>query len=110
VKKHSMPLRRLELRRWENGEYLGAAPWMPEVEALHGAPQYVAHRADILKGITDGIRPLPNVTLQTNSRVVNVDMDKPSVTLSDGTTLVADVVVGADGRSLILKSLLLAID
>lgn len=97
IKRNTMTLRSLELRRWEHGEYLGAATWMPEVESKHGAPQYAVHRADILKGITDAIRTLPNVTLQTNSRVVGVNMETPSVSLINGTTLVADVVVGADG-------------
>src|ERR1700744_410420 len=97
-----MSLRRIELRRWQNGEYLGAATWMPEVERRHGAPQYAAHRADILKGITNGIHTLPNVTLRTNARVIGVDMDAPSVTIHDGTTLAADVVIGADGMFLIL--------
>ncbi|KIX04829.1 uncharacterized protein Z518_05700 [Rhinocladiella mackenziei CBS 650.93] len=40
---------------------------------------------------------LPNVTLKVNSKVVDVDMDTPSVTLSDGSTLVSDLIVGADG-------------
>ncbi|KIW29782.1 uncharacterized protein PV07_05570 [Cladophialophora immunda] len=97
IKQDTMPLCRLELRRWENGEFLGAATWMPEVEKRHGSPQYAAHRADILKGITEGIHRLPNVTVKVNSRVMNIDTEGPSVTLSDGSTLKADVVVGADG-------------
>jgi salicylate hydroxylase len=75
---------------------------MPEVERRPGAPQYAAHRADILKGITNSIHTLPNVTLRTNARVMGVDMDAPSVTMHDGTTLAADVLIGADGMSLIL--------
>lgn len=97
LRKHTDVLSQISLRRWEKGQFLGAAPLMPQVEDRYGAPQYVAHRADVHKVLMDDSATVSE--LRVNSMVTGIDFFTPSVTLSDGTTLRADLVVGADGRS-----------
>ncbi|KAJ9645517.1 hypothetical protein H2204_001097 [Knufia peltigerae] len=97
IRKHIDVLSQISLRRWEKGEFLGAAPLMPRVEELHGAPQYVAHRADIHKVLLEDAATVSE--LRVNSMVTAVDFFAPSVTLSDGITLRADLIVGADDKA-----------
>lgn len=95
IQKHTDYLSHVNLRRWEGGELLGAAPLMPEVQKKHGAPQYVIHRADLHKALMDEAQTVAEV--RVNSMVMAIDFEKPSVTLMDNTVLEADLIVGADG-------------
>jgi len=40
---------------------------------------------------------LPHITLRLNSRVVKINPDLPSYTLSNGETVKCDMIIGADG-------------
>jgi salicylate hydroxylase len=97
LRKDTDALQYVSLRRWEGGEILGSSPLMPEVERKYGAPQYVVHRADIHTAMMEQAQKVADI--RVNSMVLSVDFDKPSVTLVDGTSLEADVVVGADGMA-----------
>jgi salicylate hydroxylase len=88
---------RINLLRWQNGEYLGAAILMPEIEQKYGAPQYCIHRADLHSAIMEDARTVAEICV--DSKVVDIDFEKPSVTLQNGKVLEADLVVGADGSS-----------
>lgn len=88
-------LSRINMRRWEGGEKLGAASLMPEVEQRHGAPQYVVHRADLHKALMDAAAEVAE--LRVNCTVQEIDFEKPAVTLQNGSVISADIVVGADG-------------
>jgi len=46
-------------------------------------------------------------TIRFNAKVVSIDPDTPSVTLSTGETLTADVIVGADGVNGVSRPMLL---
>lgn len=70
---------------------------MPEIELRHGAPQYVVHRADLQRALLEEAKTVADV--RVNSKVVDIDFAGSSVTLRDGTTLQADVIVGADGKT-----------
>jgi salicylate hydroxylase len=59
--------------------------------------QVVIHRADLHNAIIDKALTLPNVELRENSPVTDVQFSPASVTLSNGETLHADVIIGADG-------------
>lgn len=96
VLKHTDALTRIDLRRWEDGEFLGAATLMPEIEKRHGSPQYVIHRADLHEALMEEAATVAEI--RTDSNVTTIDFDKPSVTLSNATKLEADVIVGADGK------------
>ena len=71
---------------------------MPQVEQRHGAPAYVVHRADLHSGLLEYAEEVSEI--RVNSMVVSVDFEKPTVTLWNGTTVVGDLIVGADGLSL----------
>jgi salicylate hydroxylase len=70
---------------------------MPEIEQKYGAPQYCIHRADLHGALLEDASAVAEICV--NSTVVDVDFEKPSVTLQDGKVLGADVVVGADGSN-----------
>ena len=94
------------VKRWQDGKVLGVAPAMPKVEQVHGAPQYVVHRPELLNTFLEGGRALPTVTLKMNSHVECVDFDTPSVTLRNGKTYTADVVIASDGLKSVCRSVL----
>ncbi|RFU28214.1 hypothetical protein B7463_g8098, partial [Scytalidium lignicola] len=104
LRQHTDPLTRIDLRRWETGEFLGAATLMPEIEKRHGAPQYVVHRSDLQKALMDQASSVSEIRI--NSLVVGIDFDKPSVTLHDGTVVDPDVVIGADGMKSTCRKLI----
>ncbi|CAL1707345.1 unnamed protein product [Somion occarium] len=92
----------IALRRYNTGELVGWTKWAEKMEEF-GAPYYHIHRADFHKLLYD--LAAPNVTLKLKSTVVSVNPDPPSasnpegpsVTLSDGTVIHGDLVIGADG-------------
>jgi len=65
----------------------------------YGYPYVVAHRSDVLQKLLDAVQAHHNVTLATDSHVESVEesADHAVVTLTDGTVLNSEVVVGADG-------------
>jgi salicylate hydroxylase len=95
------------VRRWNNGKVLAAAPGMPGIEKIHGAPQYVVHRPELLNTFLEGGLALPTVSLRTNAHVEKVDFNVPSVTLRGGETHKADVVIAADGLKSVCRSQML---
>lgn len=96
IREHADLLTRIDLRRWEEGLLLGSAPLSPLVEQNHGSPQYVLHRADIHSVLLEAAKEVAQ--LRVNAMVTSIDFQAPSVSLSDGTTIEADLVVGADGE------------
>lgn len=96
ILKHTTALKATNIVRWENGELLCSAPLMPGVQERHEAPQYVMHRADLFGALLAWAQE--GAELRVNATVVAVDFQTPSVTLTDGTVLESDVVVGADGE------------
>lgn len=64
-------------------------------------PWHLVHRValhdSLKKAATSKEGPGPTPSLQTSSKVVEVDADAGKVIFQDGTTVEADVIVGADG-------------
>ena len=77
---------------------------MPEIENRHGAPQSAIQRADLQCALLEEAETVAAVWI--NSIVVDVDFDKPSITLHDGELLTAEVVVGADGMKSTYRKLI----
>ncbi|KAK0854654.1 hypothetical protein LTS02_011402 [Friedmanniomyces endolithicus] len=77
-----------------------------DVESRYGAPYYFIHRADLVKLLVGTVQENERTSIRTGCRVVSYDYDVPSVTLSTGEVLKADLVVCADG----IKSALLLED
>jgi salicylate hydroxylase len=101
---NAVRLRAIIVKRWQDGNLLVVAPAMPKIEEVHGAPQYVVHRPELLNTFLEGGLALPTVTLRTNSHVETVDFDAPSVTLRGGETCTADVVIAADGLKSVCRA------
>ncbi|KAJ9615426.1 hypothetical protein H2200_001501 [Cladophialophora chaetospira] len=104
ILKNATALKATNIVRWENGELLCSAPLMPAVQQRYGAPQYVIHRADLFGSLLEWAQAVAE--LRVNSTVVSVDFDIPSITLSDGTVLEADVIVGADGMKSVCRRMM----
>ena len=95
-------LEHIHVRRWEDGSLLGTVP----VNKTFGQ-QVVVHRADLHNTLVDRVLALDNVEVRENSPVADVSFCPASVTLSSGTVVYGDVVIGADGIKSTIRSHLL---
>ncbi len=82
---------RLAIRDHE-GRPLVEAPLGRAAREAFGFPYYHAHRADLLDGL---LRRQPPGRLRLGAEVVAIDGGR--LTLADGETVEADIVIGADG-------------
>ena len=83
-------------RRWDDGRTLQRAPLGEAAEAAFGAPYYHFHRADLLKALAAA---LPPERLHLGHRLAGFtdQGDRVELRFASGTTVSADVLVGADG-------------
>jgi salicylate hydroxylase len=86
----------IEMRRWDDGTLLQRTPLGDLCLRRFGAPYYTLHRADLHGGLLSLIPP-ERVHLAGRCVAVTQTADTARLHLSDGTTVVADLVVGADG-------------
>lgn len=77
------------------------------MERDYGSPYYHIHRADFHRLLLDLAEPVTKLRL--NSTVVAIDPSspKPSITLSTGEVLSADLIVGADGVKSMCREIVL---
>jgi len=86
----------IEMRRWDDGRVLQRTPLGVSCRRRFGEPYYTAHRADLHGGLLSLV-PLDRVHLGARLTAVTQSTDEARLHLSDGTTVTADLVVGADG-------------
>jgi salicylate hydroxylase len=86
----------IEMRRWDDSALLQRTPLGDLCRRRFGAPYYTVHRAD-LHGSLLSLVPPERVHLATRCVAVAQSANEAQLQLSDGTTFVADLVVGADG-------------
>lgn len=81
------------------GESLTEIDFGEKFQQRYGYPYVVMHRSDLLDALLSACSTNPLVTLHNGKAVVSVDQPngKPTVTCADGTALVAEAVIGADG-------------
>jgi salicylate hydroxylase len=94
-----------EFRRWDDGRLLSRTTLGEEIERAYGAPYFHVHRADLVRILTEA---LPADRVEKGRRCVGVRHRDAGaeVRLADGSTVDADVVVGADGiRSAVRQAL-----
>ncbi|TVZ06571.1 salicylate 1-monooxygenase [Trebonia kvetii] len=94
---HAVPLDvGWEFRRWEDGRVLSSEDLASSCERLYGERTYTAHRADLHSAIASAV---PAGTVQLGRRCTGISVRGDSVMLwfADGTSVEADVVIGADG-------------
>lgn len=97
----------IEMRRWDDGTLLQRTPLGGPCRRRFGAPYYTAHRAD-LHGSLLSLIPPDRVHLGARCVAVTQNADAARLHLSDGTTVAADLVVGADGIHSIAREQLVA--
>jgi len=93
-------------RDWKSGRVLYRTPIKGSFERLYGAAYYHVHRADLHRALSE---KLGGAELRLGVRVAGVEQHGgvASLQLADGTSIEADVVIGADGiHSAVRKSLL----
>ena len=85
-----------EARRWDDGRILSREQLGPAMERDFGAPYYHVHRADLLNIISGAI---PQHRLHMGRRCIGLAQHdgRVEVMFEGGSTVEADVVVGADG-------------
>jgi salicylate hydroxylase len=87
---------RFEFRRWDDGRLLSQTPLGPAIADRYGAPYLHVHRGDLVKLLAAA---LPADRLEIGRRVtaVSAGVAESELRFADGTTVVAEIVVGADG-------------
>lgn len=83
-------------RMWDDGRETSRLPMSAAAEQKYGAPQLTIHRADLLAALQSALAP---DTLRFGASVSGLHQDDSAatLTLADGSTIAADVVIGADG-------------
>ncbi|KAJ7034044.1 hypothetical protein C8F04DRAFT_1102899 [Mycena alexandri] len=97
----------IEISRLETGVLLGTHDWDEEVLRETRGEFLFAHLGDLRKMMFN-IALCQGAKIRLNTTVVAVDPENRVVTLDSGETLTADVIIGADGVSGLVRPILLA--
>jgi len=97
----------VEARGWRRGQEISRAPLGETARRRYGFPYFHMHRADLVSVLEQACRAKPQITLRLGETVVACPGDgTPSLVLTSGERLEADVLVGADGlRSVVREAL-----
>ena len=92
-----------EFRRWENGAVLSAERLAGVCERRYGEHTYVAHRADLLDAIRTAV---PDEWIRLGARCTGLELrsDRARLSFADGSTVDADIVIGADGVHSVVRA------
>jgi len=92
----------MSFRRWDNGEVIGYTKLVPDFRDNFQAPYYVVHRAHFHDALHKRALEL-GVEVRVNSKVVDYDLEAPSIELENGQVLSADLIVAADGKFISIR-------
>jgi salicylate hydroxylase len=84
----------MRLLRWQDDSPLGEWALAGRMRQEYGAPYYTVYRPDLIDALASA---LPPAVIRLNCAVTDVEPTRSAATLADGTTVHADLVVGADG-------------
>ncbi|MFO1110226.1 MAG: FAD-dependent monooxygenase [Bradyrhizobium sp.] len=92
-------------RDWRTGEVKFDMIFGESAEAKFGAPYLLAHRGDLHAALASAV---PEECVRLNHRLVGLDEAAGGVrlTFSDGATVTADAVIGADGVHSVVRDIL----
>lgn len=88
----------LYIHNWKDGRVLGETKITPDFEKRYGAPYIVVHRAEMHE-ILHRHAVRAGVTVHVASKVIKYDFEQGVITLEDGQTVQADLIVAVDGAS-----------
>jgi salicylate hydroxylase/6-hydroxynicotinate 3-monooxygenase len=93
-------------RDWDSGAIMRE---LPMSESAFGAPYLCMHRAELHDAL---LSVLPADIIHLNKKLVGLDQRANQVTLTfaDGTTAVADAVIGADGIHSVVREIIIGPD
>ncbi|SCL22000.1 FAD-dependent monooxygenase [Micromonospora inyonensis] len=97
----------IEMRRWDDGRLLHRTPLGDQCHRRFGAPYHAVHRADLHSALLSLVPP-DRVHLGARLVAVTQSTDEARLHLSDGTTVAADLVVGADGIHSVVREQIVA--
>lgn len=97
----------LEMRRWDDGRVLRRTELGERCAELYGAPYLSVHRADLHLGLFELVRH-GNIHLGLRCAQARQDDDGVELRFVDGSTMTADVVIGADGIHSVVRDVLAA--
>jgi salicylate hydroxylase len=86
----------IDFRRWADGRVIARTPHGEICEKMFGAPYCMIHRGT-LQRLLLGLLPRASIRVGTGCVRVTEHVDHVELLLTDGTTVHADLVVGADG-------------
>src|SRR5580704_12916073 len=95
-----------EFRRWQDGRVLFSQRMGAECERLYGEWCYTAHRADLLDTLFSAV-PEPGPRLDARCVGVRRVGHGAELSFADGSTAIADVVIGADGTHSVVRDAVL---
>jgi salicylate hydroxylase len=97
----------IEMRRWDDGRLLQRTELGGLCHDRFGAPYYTVHRADLHSCLLSLV-PADRVHLGARLAAVTQDADEARLHFADGTSVAADLVVGADGIKSITREQIVA--
>lgn len=104
VVRDGISLERNSLRRWEDDGEIGWVGLMPGVGKKYNAPLLVIHRADLQRILLSRAQSL-GVKIYTSSPITTISSDfSPSIKLSNGEWIHADLIIAADGIKSFIRS------
>ncbi|EJD02574.1 FAD/NAD-binding domain-containing protein [Fomitiporia mediterranea MF3/22] len=107
LKKVAVKPQAIAFRRYNTGELVGWTKWGEVMDNDHGSPYYHIHRADFHRLLYDLAEPFATIRLNSTVAAVNPSAPRPSVTLTTGETISADLIVGADGVKSMVREIVL---
>ncbi|WP_028935675.1 FAD-dependent monooxygenase [Pseudonocardia spinosispora] len=90
---------------WQTGEVRFDQIFGPSAEEKYGAPYLLGHRGDLHEALLSAV-PARNVRLSHTLVGLDEDPNGVRLTFADGSSTVADAVIGADGVHSTVKDLL----
>ncbi|KAF1983592.1 FAD/NAD(P)-binding domain-containing protein [Aulographum hederae CBS 113979] len=96
----------MSFRRWQSGKRIGYTKLVPDFQEKFNAPYYVIHRAHFHEAMHKRALEV-GVEIEVDSKIVDYDFDRPSLTLENGSVHAADLIVAADGVKSLARGIIL---
>jgi 6-hydroxynicotinate 3-monooxygenase len=95
-------------RDWQTGDVKFDMIFGESAEAKFGAPYLLAHRGDLHAALASAV---PDVSIKLGHKLVGLDetADGVRLTFANGTSIVADAAVGADGVHSVVRDILFGV-